>query len=119
MPQITLEYTENVASQSSFADIFQRIHSVLTEVCGASLEDCKSRAVERDKFCIGDDPRGGFVHLDVKILEGRSEELKKKLGLCLLEILEKVYAQTDPALPLQLTVEVNNIKRAEFFKYSR
>ncbi len=118
MPQITLEYTANATCRSDFPSVFRRLHQTLADVGGIDIKNCKSRAIERGEFFVGDGSGGGFVHLDVKILDGRPIELKERIGRSLLEVLEVEYAPEEQKEPLQLTVEVHDIIRTEYFKYS-
>lgn len=117
MPQIKLEYTDNVELVKDISKVFSEIHLVLNQTAGIKLENCKSRAVQLADYYIGE---GGtdqaFVHLEVRILEGRSVDLKKQTGNTLLEILKTSYSFDINPIGLQITVEIIDIIKDFYFK---
>jgi len=66
------------------------------------------------------------VHLDVRFLEGRAPEIKQAVGNGAVELLHDHFAlaldgpdplgETNP-LDVQITVEIQDIQRASYFKY--
>ena len=70
-----------------------------------------------DRYLVGDGTSGeGFVHLDVRFLEGRPLELKEEIGLRLLAVLKQSYELLAEQGDLQITVEIRDIERAAYFK---
>lgn len=115
MPHLTLEYTSNLPRPIATRDLLGRLHRVLEDVGGIDVALCKSRAVALDTFLAGDHPDGGaFVHLDVRMLEGRPADLKSALGAGLLELLRDAYDAAEG--PIQITVEIRDMARAQYFK---
>lgn len=118
MPHLTLEYSGNVPDPPDIQGILREIHRVLQETAGIKIANCKSRGRIADEYVVAD---GGsshaFVHLDVRILEGRSVELKKELGNRLLETLREHFSSAEAVLDLQTTVEIRDIERASYFKH--
>jgi len=119
MPHLTVEYTSNLHPTLEFAELFGRLHSVLTEVGRLKQENCKSRAVELSEFLVGDGAAdAGFVHLDVRFLEGRSTAVKGEIGTRMLAILQASFrGEGLDAGGVQFTVEIRDIERAAYFKY--
>ena len=117
MPHLTLEYTTGLGTAIEFDLLFARIHGVLAEVGGIKKRNCKSRAVERDRFYVGDGDENGFVHLDVRFLEGRSKQLKQEIGRELLAVLLDHYVAVSEAAAPQVTVEISDIVRDAYFKF--
>ncbi|KPJ92097.1 MAG: hypothetical protein AMS18_08085 [Gemmatimonas sp. SG8_17] len=119
MPHLTVEYTRNIEPTLELSDLFGRLHAVLTEVGGIKQENCKSRAVQLKEFFVGDGAAGaGFVHLDVRFLEGRSSDVKREIGTRMLAILRDCFCGTGlDAESAQFTVEIRDIGRATYFKY--
>jgi len=117
MPHLTLEYTPNL-DQEIVADVlFARLHQVLAEVGGIAIGNCKSRIVCLDGYYIATGgPRNAFVHLTIRFLEGRAIELKQKVGRASLRVLDEYFAPSSATLDLQLTVEMQDIERATYFK---
>lgn len=117
MPQLTLEYTENV-SPVDFKALFSALHGILTDIGGVRIGNCKSRAVRHSDFHIADGaPEGAFVHLTVRVLDGRSLEWKTKLGAAMLETVKAHYGHTLDALALQITVHISELERNTYFKW--
>lgn len=118
MPQIILEYSTNNAAEPDYAVLFGEIHQLLHTVAGIRLENCKSRARLAEDFFIGDgNASNAFVHLQIRIIEGRSSEIKKAIGEKCLALLKRAYAKSVEALELQITVEVDDLIRDFYFKY--
>lgn len=116
MPHLVLEYSDNV-KEKSFKPLFQQLHQIVVKVCSASLDSCKSRAVPRENFYIGDgDPKNAFVHLDICLAEGRSIEVRKEVGRQILKILGKHFSQSLKELNLQITVESREFRKDLYFK---
>ncbi len=70
MPQITLQFTDNIKALPNFNFLFAEVHQTLNNIAGIKIENCKSRAIKLEKYYIGDGTNSqGFVHLEVKILE--------------------------------------------------
>lgn len=118
MPHLTLEHTTNLLASMPLEELFARLHAILHDIGGIRRENCKSRAVERERFYVGDGaPGGGFVHLDVRFLEGRSLELKQEIGLEMLALLRECYGTDGDTAVVQFTVEIRDITRATYFKF--
>jgi len=120
MPQITLEYTSNVQNASDWRYLVEQVHKIISTVVGTDIDNCKSRLLEQARYFIGDgSEKMAFVHLDVAILEGRSEVLKQELGNMLLNLLQTTLLPENTQHELQLTVEIRDIIRRDYFKYPK
>jgi 5-carboxymethyl-2-hydroxymuconate isomerase len=117
MPHLTLEYTAGLRPDVEFKGLFARMHDVLSDVAGIKKGNCKSRAIELDRYLVGDGTSGeGFLHLDVRFLEGRPAELKEEIGRRLLAVLKEGFESLFEEGDLQVTVEIRDIERAAYFK---
>ena len=118
MPQLTLDYSGNISQAIDHQEIFLRLHQVLNVIGSIQIENCKSRAIRREDYRIGNgDAQNAFVHLEVRFLEGRSVELKQAIGNGCLQVLETYFAITSEELSLQITVEIVDIVKTSYFKY--
>ncbi|HEX9637180.1 MAG TPA: 5-carboxymethyl-2-hydroxymuconate Delta-isomerase [Acidobacteriota bacterium] len=116
MPHLTLEYSANLSPAAASDQLFARLHALLAEVGGIRLANCKSRARELSRcFVAAGSSDAGFVHLDVRFMEGRTPEVKQRLGWRLLEALRQAYGADERAV--QITVEIRDIAKADYFKY--
>lgn len=101
MPHLLLECTSNI--QVKPQEILSSCNNLLVDIANAKREGCKSRLLFHENYCIGNgEKENAFVHITVKLLPGRSEETKEKLGMALLELCKKHISQKN----LQITVEI-------------
>ncbi len=120
MPHLSLEYTENLTQPIVAGQLFGKLHLVLADVGGVNVDNCKSRAVPRSCFFVGRGaPNSAFVHLDLRLLEGRPAELKTQIGDQCLAILESYFVPSAAAFDLQITVEIRDMARQAYFKAAR
>jgi len=117
VPHLTLEHTSNVPPKTEFDDLFRRLHMVLSEN-GIRIANCKSRAVEQNRFYVADGHNSSaFVHLDVRFMEGRPPESKQTIGQKLLGALRECFVPPSEITDLQITVEIRDIERQAYFKF--
>ena len=57
------------------------------------------------------------MHLDMRFLEGRSTEVKQAIGQQSLDLLLAWFRRSADRLDLQITVEIQDIRRSSYFKY--
>lgn len=110
MPQITLKYSANI-TDVEFDPIFQKIHNVLSEI--TDIKTCKSRAQKLKTFRIGEgENKNAIVHLEIALLPGRSEEIKEKMGLKIIEILNESFLPIFERLGLDCnpTIEIKTLQ---------
>ena len=118
MPHLTLEYSSGLADRADHMDLMKSFHRILSEIGGVRIENCKSRAVQRDVYLVGNaHPADKFVHLDVKMLEGRSPDVKQAVGEALLSSLKEAYIDSGDSPEPQITVQIRDIQRGSYFKY--
>lgn len=120
MPHVRLEVSDNAAIFSDWTDLFHEVHGVLHHTGGIKLENCKSRAYVAENYLVGAGrEQGAFAHLDVRFLEGRSEEIKQQIGRKLLELMLWRFEAELDRLDLQITVEIRDIERGLYYKHPR
>lgn len=118
MPQIRLEYSGNIVEEIVPEKLLAGIHEVLRDTGGIRIGNCKSRSYRCEPFRVGaGEEKGGFVHLEVRILEGRTPEMKQALGKGILDVLSAYFEKSLELLELQITVEICDIRRDSYFKY--
>jgi len=118
MPQINLEYSANVGRTVRTHELMERVHDLVAGTLDTSIENCKSRVSVVNQYHVGaGGEEKGFVHLDVRVLSGRSEATKRELGEALLAHLVEYFDRPDGRPGLQITVEVQDIDRNAYFKH--
>jgi 5-carboxymethyl-2-hydroxymuconate isomerase len=118
MPQLTLEFSSNILEKTMLPELLKQCHIILSGCLPTTIESCKSRAIERNIYCVGDgQAKNAFVHLGVKILPGRSVEVKTEAANKIMEILKKHFAQSINTLNTQITLELADLPET-YFKFS-
>jgi 5-carboxymethyl-2-hydroxymuconate isomerase len=118
MPHLTLEYTSNLDEWANDVNLLLDLHEILQSEAAIKIENCKSRWRMTEEWAVGDGAtEGAFVHLDVRFLEGRPLRVKQAVGLSALERLRSHFGQVPEELNLQITVELQDIEKATYFKH--
>lgn len=116
MPHLTLEFSSNTLERN-FSKLFAECHSILVNTLPTELASCKSRAIEAYASHLGDgNKNNAFVHLNLKIMAGRSLETRKQAGDNLLAALKTHFAGSMHALNLQITIEIMELEDT-YFKF--
>lgn len=116
MPHIILEYTDNVLPADLQA-FWGRLHPMLVEVAQVRLQDIKSRAYRcQDYHMGGGEADCAFVHLTIRLLEGRDGEALGRIGRAAMELLQETFAATLAGRSCDLTIELAGMRRDGYFK---
>jgi len=117
MPQVTFEYTSNIAHLADYRRIVLALHELVVREIATDLASCKTRLVEVGDFVIAD---GGadqaFIHVAIAILSGRTPEQKASLS-------EKALALVAANVPggghrhaIQITVGIRDLDSGAYRK---
>ena len=113
MPHIKLEYTENVNWNISVQEIFPKLQSVLIQHAKVKPENCKSRATQLKEYLSNiDGSLGGFTHLEISLLSGRSEAVKTKIGTECTQIIREFL---EDVTQVQVSVEIRDMDQNNYF----
>ena len=117
MPHTILEYSGNALVPADLQPLWRELHPVLVATAGCRLQDIKSRAVRCEAFRMGDgDPGNAFIHLTIRLLEGRDGATLDRVGTAVLAVLKGFFAQTLAQRKCDLTVELADLRKAGYFK---
>lgn len=118
MPQLMLEFSSNIKEKNNLQNLLRDCHSILETTLPTTLQSCKSRAVERDCYCVGDGKtENAFVHVTLKVMPGRSQEILQAVGESVINLLREYFRASLKELNLQITVEILELDR-NYFKIS-
>lgn len=118
MPQLTLDYSNNITQTINFKVLFSQLHRVLHQVGNVNIDNCKSRAIRQNEYYVGNGIKeNAFAHLEIRFLEGRPMGLKQAIGEACLQILETHLEETIDKLNPQITVEIVDIPKSSYFKF--
>jgi len=114
MPHFVLEYSDNVTQRVDWNALFSGLHQAVAQA-GASLQNCKSRAIRHDTYYVADGrPGAAFVHLTVGVLAGRTDEEKAALTRRCLALLAEAFRPSLDSLDVQLSVELRDLHRESY-----
>lgn len=115
MPQISLEYTNNI-SEKIEPRLFLEIHQMLVKHANAELMRCKSRAIKYEQYTIGDgNAENAFIHLTILLAEGRTLHTRQEVGKRAREILRTYFSDSLSHLKLQITVYCPEFSNEVYF----
>jgi 5-carboxymethyl-2-hydroxymuconate isomerase len=115
MPHLRLEHTINIESKIA-CDFFDKLINVLTKHASIESSNCKNRAIKINDFHL--DSKNGnenFIHLEINILEGRSDEIKQQIGRESLDLLKSCFQKISNRNSLQISLEIREMKREAYF----
>ena len=117
MPHLTLEYSDNLTEPDDLVGVLAELQRQIAGSAGIDLANFKSRALRRDCTLVGTGEQGeGFVHLEIALFGGRPAEVKDAIGRASLDTLARSFAGHGTGPPVQITVEVREFDRANYFK---
>ncbi len=116
MPHLTLEYTRNLEG-FPVGDTLMAINETLFESGEVQADsDLKSRAIALDTVQIGTAGGArGFVHVQLRLLAGRTPEAKKGLTERIAVVL-RARTPRPAGTMVQLSVEVVDMDRGSYVK---
>ena len=115
MPHCVVEYSDNIADDFDIKNLLSQINQYLAGTELFNLNDIKSRAVCHDLYVIGDgDESRSFVTINLSILSGRDEVVKKQLSDGLLRLLEKNFPLTLSKQKASLTVQRSEMDKGSY-----
>ncbi|MCK8046040.1 5-carboxymethyl-2-hydroxymuconate Delta-isomerase [Shewanella sp. 1CM18E] len=111
MPHCTIEYSAPLADLLSIEALVTASHRGLIESELFEPKAIKTRAHACDYYQIAEDANNHFIHLNIAIMPGRTDEQKALL-------LERVYDAIAliTATVSSVTIEIVDIKQQHYFK---
>lgn len=117
MPQLILEMSSNVLEKNVIQtqDLLREVHVILTQMLPTQLASCKSRVIIHDVYRLGDgDERNAFVHVNLKIMSGRSKEILSGVGETLLRLMESHFVMSREKRNCQFSIEIMELAETYF-----
>jgi 5-carboxymethyl-2-hydroxymuconate isomerase len=115
MPHIIVEYSSNLEGSMDVQGLLNALHQAMIDSGAAPVPGIRTRAVRRDHYCVADrDPKNAFVHIIVRMREGRPKEIYQKVGEMLMAAAEKSLDRVLAQHPMQLALEMHEITQLTF-----
>jgi 5-carboxymethyl-2-hydroxymuconate isomerase len=109
MPQIFLEYTDNIIG-INFYDMLIEIHNILSKKLPTDINSCKSRIIKREDYLIGDgNLNNALVNIDISVLPGRKEELLSLIANEIKSEIKLFFEGNSITLILQICVSIKEL----------
>ncbi|MCC9621497.1 5-carboxymethyl-2-hydroxymuconate isomerase [Thalassospira sp. MA62] len=118
MPQLELEYSAQLPIKDALSTLAVELHSVIARETDADLGAFKTRLSPLENVIIADGaPDQAMVHLDIRLLSGRTAEAKYAAGAAALSVLRDGLETLVGGYKVQFTVEVHDLDRANYHKH--
>ena len=109
MPNLTLEYTDNL--DFDVQPFLERLHSELVATGVINLKGIKSRVVRYSEYRIADgNPEYAFVSVSLLIREGRPVEVQKDITQRVMTVLKETFGERFENGYLSLTVDIKEMR---------
>ncbi|MFT4554522.1 MAG: 5-carboxymethyl-2-hydroxymuconate isomerase [Chlamydiales bacterium] len=115
MPHILVEYSSNLREHVRHRESLMALHKVLSE--HAEIENIKSRSIVRENCLVGDGSEGNaFVHVNLRLLPGRTTETKQKIGSDIVQSLREMYGESLREFSCDFTVDIEDMDKESYTK---
>ncbi|MFE1049794.1 5-carboxymethyl-2-hydroxymuconate Delta-isomerase [Streptomyces olivaceus] len=109
MPQITVDYSAELADDFDRPAFARALHAGVVEIAAARPPACKTQFRRTEDTTVGHDTDGhAVVHVTLGLLAGRTEETKARLTEAVLELLRQ-YVKPSGGLALHASAEVREL----------
>ena len=110
MPQLTLEYTDNL--DFDVQALLSRLHTELVATGAINMKGLKSRAIRHSEYRIADgNPDYAFVHVNLLIREGRPDEIQKDAAQRIMAVLKEAFGFRVESGYLSLSVDIKEMRK--------
>ena len=121
MPQFILEYTDNIKADADIPALLKKVNDTIIGQEGGIFPPggTRSRAIELKDYRMADGVEDyAFVHVTLKIGNGRTEEQKKKLCDDLFEVMKTHFAPIFASRYLALSMELYEYSERGTYKHN-
>ncbi|MGF1238805.1 5-carboxymethyl-2-hydroxymuconate Delta-isomerase [Streptomyces sp. 2-6] len=109
MPQITVDYSAELADVFDRPGFARALHEATVEIAGARPPACKTLFRPAGETVVGPDSEGhAVVHVHIGLLVGRTPETKAELTEAALELLRR-YVKPGGTTMLHASAEVSDL----------
>ncbi|MFD5340979.1 5-carboxymethyl-2-hydroxymuconate Delta-isomerase [Streptomyces hawaiiensis] len=109
MPQITVDYSADLADGFDRPGFAKALHEATVEIAAAKPPACKTRFRPTEDIVVGPEAEGhAHVHVHIALLAGRTDETKARLTQAVLELL-RTHLKPAEGLALHASAEVRDL----------
>ena len=112
MPHLIIEYSSNLSTKLEIQRLVDRVHAAALETGMFKLGAVRTRAATRDIYRIADGhPDNGFVHLVLRIAQGRESQVKRRAGEASCDAICQELQPLFETPPLGISFEIQEIEQ--------
>jgi 5-carboxymethyl-2-hydroxymuconate isomerase len=119
MPHLIIEHSSNIKSKS-VTKLEKHIQNIMNDFEGNfDADQCKCRSFACDEYLVGriDQAEASFIHITLKVLRGRSAEIRKNLSQKIIEFTEKFFIDLNlPTKRCDISVDIVEMDRDTYQK---
>jgi 5-carboxymethyl-2-hydroxymuconate isomerase len=116
MPHLYVEYTSNLAGLPEQQMLTELVATVCAHPAVLDELDVKARIAPVPQYVIGTGSGlRGFIHADLRLMAGRTPEVKKELSDRVAEVLHRLTPHPEDML-VQVSVEISDMDRGSYHK---
>ena len=117
MPHTIIEHSFSIAKPQIYSLLLKVNQNIAQNEGNFDISQCKARAVCYDNFVVADGSGSqDFMHITIKIMQGRSLEIRKNLAENLVKIVSDFFWENNLSKnPIALSLDIVEIER-EIYK---
>jgi 5-carboxymethyl-2-hydroxymuconate isomerase len=116
MPIITFEYSSNLTIDKKIRTFLLETHQILVDEIKTDLRTCRSTILKCENYVIADDdPKNAFIVLSIRMLPGRTEETKNRLGEIVLQKIHRDFSETIAKFDTQIRVALTETDKNHYY----
>lgn len=117
MPHLTIEYSKNLTAALDVQALVDRLHAATLDTGLFEIGALRTRAAARRHYRIADGhPDNGFVHIVLRMRQGREAAAKRRAGELIFAAACDALAPIFDAVPLGISFEIQEIDPELSFK---
>lgn len=114
MPHIIIEHSENITNQNALK-IGLEIQQIMAKITDGNFDpdQCKIRCKKYENYLVGLEKNPAyFIHISIKILAGRSLEIRQNLASQSFEFVKNFYQKTTTNSSSRCDISIDIIEMA-------
>lgn len=119
MPHLIIEHSGNI-KRRSIAALENKIQEIMHMQEGNfDADQCKCRSFSFDEYFVGhsDESDSSFIHITLKVLTGRSVQVRKNLSQKIMEFVQRFYDELKlPTKRCDLSVDIVEMEKETYQK---
>lgn len=116
MPHIILETTSDLPENANVPDVLDALVQKLASFDTIEEKSIRAYHTLRSVWSVGKGHPAGFAHCTIKLMTGRSPELKKQIASGLFKVLKDGFADSVANKEAAVTLELHEMDRDTYQK---